>query len=128
MRWVVDSTGSHGVRLRYEPDFRDQYEIVEAKIFYLKHVDQFRLRAWIDSVIDIEYDSRQVWGLMLKRLFGFITFNTRGKDWRAMICNEVILNLLTHFGMMRGEIRDPDNWDLLMTDQAIDTIIEGSTR
>jgi len=127
MKWVVDSTGSHGVRLRYEPDFRDQYQVVSAQMFYIKNVDHFRLRTWIDSIIDIEYDQEQVWGLLAKRLFGFVTFNKHGKDWRSMICNEVILSLLTHFGMVDTQIRDPDNWDLLMTDQLIDTIIEGST-
>lgn len=118
---VIESTGKHGVHVDSLDEFKKKYEIVE-EIGFRYPLGYNDFHKWERSVVGLEYDYLQVFGLLLKRMFGFITFNSMGKNFKALICNEVILNFMIHFKIMKDQVKDSDNWDLLMTDALIDKL------
>jgi len=120
--WIVDASGKYGVQKRLLVDFSKQYKIVEGDRFDLK-VNPNNFYMWVNDHNGLKYDYLQVFGLLIKQLFGFITFNTLGKNYKALTCNELIVKFAIDFHLIdKNLVKDSDNWDLLMTDELIDTL------
>jgi len=118
---VIDSTGKYGVSVHSIYDFTKKHKIVEETYFKLD-LSCYDVNEWVISILGRKYDKLQIFGLLIKRVFGFITFNSLGKNYRALTCNEVILNFIEEFKVVKQIIVDSDNWDLIMTDKLIDNI------
>ncbi len=126
---VVDSTGSEGVQDRSYSEWSEQYRAVRKVTYATNKIDRLRFQEWIQEIEGLRYDHRQIWGLLAKQLLGFVTFNSFGKNFRALTCNEVVLSFLLHFGLVsESDIGDPDNWDLVMTDNLLNRVITGGQR
>jgi len=107
---VIDST-SKGVQDKLSQKFFKKYSIVDYRKLEL-NCDIIEFLKWFEQIEDRPYDYHQIFGLALKVL-GFISFNTYGKNYKALTCNEVILSMLENFTSYT--FGDPDNYDLLMT-------------
>jgi len=118
---VYDSNGSEGVNVSSFEDFITRYEIIESSQINAS-ISKKDIYKWTEKVLNAKYDYLQVFGLFLKRAIGFISFNSIGKNYKAMTCNELVLNFIQHFKLSEIKVKDSDNWDLLMTDKLVDTI------
>jgi len=122
---ILDSTWATGFRDISFDEFSKQYKVVESsKIKTSTNKSEFY--EWKNSINGLKYDHLQILGLAIKRLFGFVTLNSIGKNFKALTCNEVILHFCIYFNLTKVELGDPDNWDLVMTDELVDRIIKGS--
>ena len=115
----ADSTLAYGVRDdQPEEEFRDTYKIVDTKSLDIGQ-DPIFFKAWLEAQRGKEYDKWHIVGLVGKLLHIFKR-NPWGADFRKMICNELVLSMITRFYGV--EIGDPDNYDLLMTEDLVDSL------
>ena len=115
----ADSTVAHGVRCsQFSDEFSSRYEVVHTKTVT---VDTTReaLVEWLEEHCRKKYDIWNVIGLMGKILHIFKR-NPFGADFRKMVCNELILAFIKKF--YDFEIGDPDNYDLLMTADLVESL------
>jgi hypothetical protein len=120
---IIDSTGDNGVSESTVEDFQLKYKTIEF-IEYEANINHGEFKSWRRKTLNKKYDQLQVLGLLIKRLFGFISFNTIGKNYRSLTCNEVFISFIVDLNLMKFHIKDPDNWDLLMTDELAEKLKE----
>lgn len=100
-----------GYRVHSKGEFLKKYKIVKSHEFNLEiseeDFNQFSL-----SHKGKKYDQLQILGIALKML-GIISFNTLGRDFKRLICNELIISYLHEFHGL--EFKDSDNFDLIDT-------------
>lgn len=120
--WVVDSTGGHGVLDQTFHEFELKYKVIE-KITFTLDIDTGDFCQWVAAQKGKKYDRLQILGLIFK-ILGFITFNKMGKNYKKLTCNELVLNFVATY--LKIPVGDPDNWDMLMTDNLITEIKAGA--
>ena len=115
----ADSTFAHGVRDdQPEEEFLDRYKIISTKQLDVGN-DPVFFKAWLEAQRGKLYDKWSILGLIGK-LLNVFKRNPWGADFRKMICNELVLSMITRFYGV--EIGDPDNYDLLMTEDLVDSL------
>lgn len=107
--YVIDST-SKGVRVQSDIKFFEFYKMVDCK--KLKNISEEDFENWKYSIIGREYDKSQLLGFIPAILFNKGD-NKKGKNFKKMICSEVILHFLKTFENIY--IHDSDDFDLKMT-------------
>ncbi len=106
---IADVT-SKGCRDMKEDIFFKKYKIVGFKKIKFE-INRIEFLDWLEEFKGVNYDTLQIFGLALKVL-GFITFNTIGKNYKNLTCNELILSFFERFRKIK--VKDSDNWDLNM--------------
>ncbi len=119
--YVVDSTGGYGVLDQCMGEFLEKYKITETIEFEMD-IELGPFVEWVASQKGKKYDRLQVTGLAL-RLLGLISFNKMGWNYKRLTCNELILHFADTFTAV--PVQDPDNWDMLLTDELIEEIKAG---
>jgi len=115
----ADSTLLHGVMDEQpEEEFLDRYNVVYTKSIDLP-CEEVQFKAWLEANRHKKYDIANLIGLTGKMLHIFKR-NPWGADFRKMVCNELILSMITRF--YGYEIGDPDNYDLLMTAELVESL------
>lgn len=115
----ADSTLAYGVRDdQPENEFLDSYKIISTKELDVGN-DPIFFKAWLEAQRGREYDKWHIVGLAGKLLHIFKR-NPWGADFRKMICNELVLSMIIRFYGV--EIGDPDDYDLLMTEDLVDSL------
>ena len=118
--WIVDSTGGKGFHDQlFHPVFNRKYWIVDQMDFEMD-IDPNDFVEWVEENEGKKYDRLHVFGLALK-LLGLVSFNTLGRNFKRLTCNEVMVHFMVHFGKLK--VKDPDNWDLNMTDQMMERMV-----
>lgn len=115
----ADSTFFHGVRDEQpENEFLDRYKIVHTKRLELD-CESVEFKAWLEAQRGKKYDKLSLIGIAGKVLKLFKR-NPFGSDFRKMICNELILSMIVRFYGV--EVGDPDNYDMLMTADLVESL------
>lgn len=115
----ADSTFAHGVRDEQpEAEFLDSYDIVKTVRLEVD-CENVQFKAWLEAQRGKKYDHLGILG-MVGKILKLFKRNPWGSDFRRMICNELVLSMITRFYGV--EIGDPDNYDLLMTDDLVDSL------
>lgn len=91
--------------------FFKKYRIVESHEIS-KEITDVDFYDFFNEFRGRRYDKLQIVGLLLKSL-GFISFNKIGRDFKRLICNELIIAYLAHFHNFK--FKDSDNFDLIST-------------
>lgn len=113
---VSDASGKT-LRSRDIDKFLKEYEIVGAYTVEV-NVKAGHFESWVQGMEGIKYDYQQLFGIAL-RILGFLSVNTMGKDYKRMTCNEFIMKMYDRFGRLGEVIGDPDNYDLLKTEEFV---------
>jgi len=115
----ADSTLSNGVvDDQPESEFLDKYQVIDTKTIDIGN-DPVFFKAWLEAQRGKEYDKWHIVGLVGKLLHIFKR-NPWGADFRKMICNELLLSMIIRFqGVTIG---DPDNYDLIMTWELVESL------
>ena len=121
--WYFDATGKHGVKHRRDFDFLKTYKIIEVdRLFIPANVVSFG--NFIGAHNGKKYDKLNVFGLMLKNMLNFVTFNTLGHNQRKIVCSELVVLLLVEF--CKVKVKDSDNWDLNDTRRLVKRRVHGN--
>jgi len=115
----ADATLKNGVVYgQTDYDFNKKYNIVNTKRLDIKAEDVF-FKAWLEANGGKKYDVWSIVGLTFKALHIFKR-NPLGSDFRRMICNELVLSMISRFcGVKLG---DSDDYDLLMTADLVESL------
>jgi len=112
-QWVLDSTGSDGVRESWLIGFESHYKIVERIEFDLD-IDKNKFVTWVSRQSGKKYDYLDVIGDLL-RVLNIISFNKIGRNYKRLTCNEVFISFCQD--ILNIDLGDPDQYDLLSTDE-----------
>lgn len=115
----ADSNMANGVQDdQPENEFTDKYKIIHTTNIEIGN-EPVLFKAWLENHRGKKYDKWHIIGLIGKLLHIFKR-NPLGADFRKMVCNELVLSMIIRFcGVTIG---DPDNYDLLMTADLVESL------
>lgn len=115
---VIDARGKAGVDDRIRNRFDSEYKVVNIERVEINAaIDEFKM--WSEEQEVKLYDKASIAGMALK-LLGIFKSNPLGHNWRKMTCNQLVLSFINKF--FTYKIGDPDNYDLLMTNQVVRSV------
>jgi len=115
----ADSTLNNGVVYgQQELEFYRRYRVTHTTRLELAAED-VGFKAWIEANAGKKYDKWSIVGLIGKALHIFKR-NPMGSDFRRMICNELILSMISRF--CNVQLGDSDDYDLIMTAELVESI------
>jgi len=111
LKFYVHSNFFKGVHIVDGGYMASNYKQLDRE-YLLAPTSEDEIYEWYDLIKNRKYDFIQLFGLALKAL-NICTMGLIGKNYRSMICSEVILHYLEYFESIY--IGDPDKEDLVST-------------